>query len=362
MPPPIDLKSITDPAVNNYMTLTGTPGMSAAVSVNNQNTNTQDIETFGYGYIDTAKSASVTAETIFCLGSVTKLFTAIILQSLVNQGQADLGSRVTDLLPMVPHESQLASVTLQDLATHTAGMPNNIPGENAIELFGDKAPAQDLVRWWGRFKPEPSIGTCYRYSNIGFVTLGFAVSGMVSGVSQYSQQLTDLITTPLEMANTGAFPQGASVALGYTGTATTNNPSNLPGHDLKSNASDMSKLLVASIVPSGSGGVGTAISGTQESYFTGNNCDGSKAPLTFQQGLAWEIRQVTINNQPYTLLTKNGIATTAGFMAWIGVVPNIAGVVLLMNKVMTGTPPITMAACGQIIIKGILTALNNQSE
>jgi serine/threonine protein kinase len=51
----------------------------------------------------------------------------------------------------------------------------------------------------------------------------------------------------------------------------------------------------------------------QESYFTGNNCDGSKAPLTFQQGLAWEIRQVTINNRPYTLLTKNGIATTAGF-------------------------------------------------
>jgi hypothetical protein len=42
--------------------------------------------------------------------------------------------------------------------------------------------------------------------------------------------------------------------------------------------------------------------------------------------------------------------------------PNIAGVVLLMNKVMTGTPPITMAACGQTIISGIVTALNNQGE
>lgn len=66
------------------------------------------------------------ADSIFEIGSVTKVFTALLLAEAVSRGEMSLDTPVGDLLPevSVPTRDGVA-ITVEHLATHTAGLPNN---------------------------------------------------------------------------------------------------------------------------------------------------------------------------------------------------------------------------------------------
>jgi CubicO group peptidase (beta-lactamase class C family) len=66
------------------------------------------------------------AHTLFELGSVTKVFTALLLAQAVTRGELSLDTPVEELLPEVEVPSRDGvAITLEHLATHTAGLPNN---------------------------------------------------------------------------------------------------------------------------------------------------------------------------------------------------------------------------------------------
>jgi beta-lactamase class C len=332
---PINFAAIVMPVIEHYMSETNTPGMSAALVCANQTP-----QTFVKGYVDTEQSAPVDMDTVFGIGSCTKVFTAILLQSKVHARQMKLGDLVTKYLPNVTGTG-ISSVTLKELATHTAGMPNEAPGKPATELFTDQSPSTTLVNWWETFQPQPAVGQCWRYSNAGFVTLGFAVGG---SPNTYNTQLASVITTPLKMPNTSpnSVPKTFPVAQGYRGTPQTTTAVTHPAVDLYSNAADMLNFLNACVFPDVSTAIGAAIRGTQKSHFQGNDCDSHK-PLKFQQGLAWQISEMTAGGNSYPVFAKDGAAS--GYEAWIGVSPNLTGIALLSNKAVTGS-------LGQITVRG----------
>lgn len=347
----IDFADIVGRTVSHYMSKTNTPGMSAAVVYTGGNP-----APFSFGYIDTEQSAAVTETTIFGLGSVTKVFTSILLQSAVNANMMYLTDYVTKYLPPEVDEqgTDISSVTLQDLATHTAGMPDEGGSQPAITLFADEAPSQELIQWWEAFRAHPGIGTCWRYSNIGFVTLGYAVGGY--NPNEYNQQLANVITTPLNMPHTAPAVSGETIAQGYKGNPKTTTKINQMPADLKSNAVDMQSFLNACVFPDQQSSIGSAILGTQKSFYEGNNCD-RNTPLKFQMGLAWQIYEMTSGDNSYQLLAKDGEA--GGYEAWIGVIPDLTGVALLSNKFMVATPaPNSIGATGRTILQQILDALN----
>ncbi len=349
--PEINFAGIVDSTVQDYMKGTNTPGMSAAIVFTGET-----CAPFSFGFIDKKHSAAVTDTTIFGMGSVTKVFTSILLQSAVNAKTMNLTDFVTKYLPTEVGEkgTDISSVTLQDLATHTAGMPDEGGSQPGVTLFADEPPSQDLIQWWEAFRAQPAIGTCWRYSSIGFVTLGYAVGGYQP--NQYNQQLADVITTPLNMPHTASSVSGETVAQGYEG-----NPENtkivhqMPA-DLKSNAADMQTFLNACVFPDQSNSLGAAILDTQKSLYKGNNCDGNQSPLKFQMGLAWQIFEMTSGGNNYQLLAKDGAA--GGYDAWIGVIPSLTGVVLLSNKQMVKTPTPNIGGTGRSILQQILDAVN----
>lgn len=349
----INFSDIVVPTVKNYMQETNTPGMSAAIVYTGEN-----CAPFSFGFIDTEQSTAVTQTTIFGLGSVTKVFTSILLQSAVNANKMDLTDYVTKYLPPAVGEqgTDISSVTLQDLATHTAGMPDEGGSQPASTLFADEPPSQKLVEWWEAFRAKPGIGTCWRYSNIGFVTLGYAVGGC--DPNEYNQQLATVITTPLNMPNTASSVSGETVAQGYKGNPKTTTIVEQMPADLKSNAVDMQTFLNACVFPDQQSSIGSAILGTQKSYYKGKKCE-PNTPLKFQMGLAWQIFEMTSGGNSYQLLAKDGAA--GGYDAWIGVIPNLTGVVLLSNKFMVHSPaPNDIQATGRSILQQILDAMNGQ--
>ena len=149
---------------------------------------------FNAGRFDGADSPAITPDTQFEIGSVTKVFTALLLADTIRAGKIKLSDPVG--APFAP-----SAVTYEQLATHTAGlpqMPANIVrvdplNPTATETVPDLVQAFDALS--GGLKPAPS-----NYSNFGFAVLGQAVAGAWG--QPYEQLLETRVLRPLGLHDT----------------------------------------------------------------------------------------------------------------------------------------------------------------
>jgi CubicO group peptidase (beta-lactamase class C family) len=135
------------------------------------------------GVSDLDTGTPVTPETVFCIGSLTKSFTATALLQLRDQGLVDLDAPVTRYLPWfrVADEGAAERITLRHLLTHTSGLPTNShsvvwQNEPAIRNSLDLG-VRALAHVWLRHPP----GEQFEYANMNYVVLGRVVE-QVSGV------------------------------------------------------------------------------------------------------------------------------------------------------------------------------------
>ena len=137
----------------------------------------------GFGHTDRDGSSPVTADTIFSVQSMSKLFTATAVMQAVGAGRLRLDEPITSYLPDFTVHSAFEDhperkITLRMLLSHTAGFTHEAPVGNNFEL--DPGDFDDHVRsisdTWLRFP----IGTGYAYSNLGIDLAGYIV-GRVSG-------------------------------------------------------------------------------------------------------------------------------------------------------------------------------------
>lgn len=115
----------------------------------------------------------------FQIGSVTKLFTALILMDMVGRGEVRLDQPLADLLPRgvrVPARGG-RQITLVDLATHTSGLPREAAFDDEID--GDPwngFTEAELFKGLAKTPPDHDIGTGYVYSNLGYCLLADALA------------------------------------------------------------------------------------------------------------------------------------------------------------------------------------------
>lgn len=133
----------------------------------------------GYGFADVENEVSVTPETVFKVGSITKQFTAAAIMQLVEDGAIDLDASVTEYLPDRGLD-HLSRVTVRHLLNHTAGVRDYTMIEESWRVLGiDMTPTQVL----GYFDDEPlefAPGSRFSYSNSGYVLLGMVVEAVTA--------------------------------------------------------------------------------------------------------------------------------------------------------------------------------------
>ena len=139
-------------------------------------------------------------QTIFEIGSVTKVFTALLLADMAERGQVRLSDPAARYLP-----GGTGPVTLADLATHTAGLPRLPRGMAWSALTRPRDPyagyrAARLVRAARRSLRTSSRPNAYAYSNYGYGLLGYLL-GQAAG-SPYQALVTERICGPLGLADT----------------------------------------------------------------------------------------------------------------------------------------------------------------
>jgi len=163
------------------------------------------LEIYGFGHLDASHPAAPDGRTIFELGSITQVFTSLLLADAVARGEVAYDTAVSTLVPMgvtIPSGPGRA-VTLDDLATHRAGLPS-LPPSLAARQF-DPAPyagydANQLYRdlTGGQLLAPP--GAVVQYSTWGAGILGFVLARKDGGV--YRDVVAKRVLEPLGLKDT----------------------------------------------------------------------------------------------------------------------------------------------------------------
>ena len=163
---------------------------------------------------------SLDGNTVFEIGSVTKVFTASILESMVERGEVNFDDPVAGLLPgnvTVPSEPG-RWITLLDLATHYSGlprMPSNFLPADFENPYADYTVGQ-LYDFVSGYELEHPIGSHWEYSNLGVGLLGHALC--LKAERRQELLVRERVLDPLGMTETGielAPPLNAPFAQGH---------------------------------------------------------------------------------------------------------------------------------------------------
>ncbi len=158
----------------------------------------------GYGRLSMEDATKPDGDTVYEIGSVTKVLTVVLAADLVARGQVKWDDPISDLLPKhfsVP-QFEDRQISLRDLATHRSALPrmpiNFKPGDprNPYADFTAKHLVDGLAET--KLKREP--GQKYEYSNLGMGLLGFATA--YHARQTYEQLVIEKIARPLEMKDT----------------------------------------------------------------------------------------------------------------------------------------------------------------
>lgn len=170
---------------------------------------TNGTQVYGYGSIAKANSTKVDGNTIFDTASITKTFTTMLLASMVKEGLVNLNDPVEKYLPAnvkVPTYNG-HGFTLEDLATHTSGLPDFPSGWIRNHTYTTRQVYSFLSNT--SLMSEPGIKA--NYSDFGMGLLGHILS-IRAGVP-YSQLVKDRILNVLGMDSTGIAMNSTAITL-----------------------------------------------------------------------------------------------------------------------------------------------------
>ncbi len=200
------------------------------------------------------------ADSVFEIGSITKVFTGILLADMADRGEVKLDDPVARYLPpdvRVP-ERNGRKITLIDLSTQSSGlprMPDNLRPVNSLNPYADYTPRQ-MFEFLGRYTLKRDIGAEFEYSNLGVGLLGQALSRRAG--KSYEALVKERILMPLKMEHSGITLTPwmlAHLAKGHDplGVVTSNwDVRTFEGAGaLRSTMSDMVKFARANLDPSG---------------------------------------------------------------------------------------------------------------
>lgn len=209
-----------------------------------------------YGKFDQQSPRELDGDTVFEIGSVTKVFTSTLLADMVERGEVSLSDPLSKYLPKsvkVPTRNG-REITLLDLATQTSGLPRlptNLKPKDPNNPYADYTIAQ-MYEFLSGYTLTRDIGETYEYSNFGVGLLGHILA--LRAGTDYETLVVKRICKPLGMNSTREklTPQmQARLAPGHDegGRAVMNwdIPTLAGAGALRSTANDMLKFLAANM-------------------------------------------------------------------------------------------------------------------
>jgi CubicO group peptidase (beta-lactamase class C family) len=169
----------------------------------------------GFGEANKEWGIENRTDTKFRIGSVTKQFTAAIILQLVEEGLIDLDASVTNYLPDYP-EPQGEQMTINNLLTHTSGIPNYTSLPSFFDFTRDPYEPDSFITVFSGLDLEFEPGSKFNYSNSGYFLLGVIIEHVTG--KPFDEVLDERLLDPFDLNDTGYQHHGQIIehmAAGY---------------------------------------------------------------------------------------------------------------------------------------------------
>lgn len=157
---------------------------------------------------------------LYEIGSITKVFTALLFLILENRDEINRNDTIRDYLPEFDFSDRsVAEIKLEQLICHTSGLPrlpDNMPISNPEDPYADYT-ASHLYGFLSGHKLEPETIGSVQYSNLGYGLLGYILE--IASGKTYADLIKEEILQPLNMQST------------YVNTGESISINLKPGHD-----------------------------------------------------------------------------------------------------------------------------------
>lgn len=267
------------------------------------------------------------SRSVFEIGSMSKVFTGILLAEAVRHGEVALDDPIQSQLPdevTVPRRGE-RQITFVDISTHRSAlprMPDNFTPADPTNPYADYT-VEQMYEFISRHELRRDIGAEFEYSNLAVGLMGHALARAAG--TDYETLVRERILGPLGMSMSGitlTSEMRAWMAKGHnTDGAVVSNwdiPTLAGAGALRSNLDDMFRFLAASLGEP-TGDLERSIRVSHQRH----TAEGSQPEV----GLNWIIRTVG----DARVVWHNG--GTGGFRTWIGFDPDAGvGAVVLTNS------------------------------
>lgn len=321
-----------DSIANTYIKKGNTQSLAVAIFHKNK------YKTFLYGETEKGNNTLPTENTLYEIGSITKVFTATLLADLVTKDIIQLDDPILPFLPdSVSSNPALKGITFKTLANHTSGLPRMADNWNRVVGYNEKDPfatydRKALFSFLTNYKASREPGEEYEYSNLGYGLLGELLAIICK--KPYMQGLRETILEPLQLGNTTDKPDVKKQQIVLPGldkdgniTPLWNWEALIGAGSLKSNIRDLMLFAVEQFkMPENELQKAMALT-RQFTFFTPENMD---------IGLAWRISMMGDG-----IIYFHHTGGTAGSSSFVGLSPDTKTAVVILSNASEGVSPIS---------------------
>jgi CubicO group peptidase (beta-lactamase class C family) len=290
--------------------------------------------TQGYGWADTQNKQPATPQTLYRVGSISKLFTATALMQMVEAGQVKLDAPVQAVLPQFQMRSRFgpaSAITPRQLLTHHAGLPRDVGhGMWTADPARFTAVTTAMAQQDAAYPPQ----TVFSYSNLGFDVLGHVVE-QVAG-QPFESHVQKSLLMPLGMTNasfTAALPPHALMAKPHNKGQVAPEPAlrDVPAGGLNASVLDLSRFLSMVFANGRAGDRSMLQAQTVAQMLAVQNAD-LALDLGFRNGLGWMLSTLGEGSLQGAGVVAHHGGATVNFRSQLYALPeHKLGVVVLSN-------------------------------
>lgn len=271
--------------ITHQMQAQNLTGLSIAVVNDQRLTWTQ-----GFGWADQAARIPASSQTVYRVGSITKLFTVAAALQFAERGQLDLDAPIQQALPEFRIGSRFAeaSITPRQLMTHHAGLPRDL----ARGMWGNPDTGfQTVLDYLGDSELSYPPGQVWSYSNLGLSVLGAAVERLAK--APFAEHLQRALLQPLGMDTasiSGPLPASPTLSKAYADGKEAAEPGlrDIAAGGLNASVRDMSRFLMMLFAQGRSGGQSVLRETTVAEMLRVQN-ETVSLDLDLKSGLGWSL-------------------------------------------------------------------------
>jgi D-alanyl-D-alanine carboxypeptidase len=151
----------------------------------------------GDAFNNGVKLQKATTNSLYCIGSITKTFTATMIFQLIDEGKLNLEDKLSKFYPKVTNADK---ITIAHLLNHASGIHNFTNDEEYLTYMAKKHTKKQMLERIYKLKSDFKPNTKHSYSNSNFVLLGFIIEDLTK--MTYAKALQERICQKIGLTQT----------------------------------------------------------------------------------------------------------------------------------------------------------------